>query len=215
MYLVGDSIAMAYAPAFKAIAEASGGQWRITTVGLYGCRFTSADIVNEGVGVMEACATRKADVAAQISADAPQLVVVANAFTLGHSTDGTDFGVAGLVNSMMEETAKYNAPGRVVYLSPPPVGVDLGQCYSKISTPQLCVATVSTEWTSFSDTTAAAAAASGNFTVSSLPFSCVEGQCPAFAGGTPTKYDTVHIVPAYAVHIAPGIRQALVTLGLM
>ncbi|MCU1406904.1 MAG: acyltransferase [Glaciihabitans sp.] len=213
-YLVGDSIAMAYAPAFKAIAEASDGQWKITTIGLYGCRFTSADIVNEGAGVMEACPQRKADVAAHIASDTPQLVVVANAFTLGHSSDGTDYGVSGLVSSMFEETAKYNAAGHLLYLAPPPVGADLGQCYSQISNPQGCTVSVSDEWDRFAEATAAAAATGDHF-ISALPFTCVDGECPAFAGTVPAKYDSVHITPAFALLIAPALRQAMVAAGLM
>ena len=51
--------------------------------------------------------------------------------------------------------------------------------------------------------------------MSSLPFSCYNGACPAFAGTIPTKYDTVHMTAAYSAHIAPAIRFALGALGLM
>jgi hypothetical protein len=209
MYLVGDSIALSYAPAFKAIAETSNGQWRITTIGLYGCRFTDVDIVNEGTGVMESCPGRKADIAALIAADSPELVVVANAFTLGHTATGTNLDVTALVDSTVRETAKYNAAGRLVFLAPPPLGADLGQCYSPVSSPQACVTTVSDEWSRFAAATSATAAASGDVFIDSLPYSCANGQCPAFAGGIPTRYDRVHFTPAYAEHIAPVLRRAL------
>jgi peptidoglycan/LPS O-acetylase OafA/YrhL len=184
-YLVGDSEALSYAPAFKEIAETSGGQWRITTIGLYGCRFTEAHIQNEGAGVMDACPQRKADIAESIRAAAPDLVVVANAYALG------------------------------VYLAPPPLGHDLGQCYSPVLGPQSCTAPVGSTWTDFATATEAAAAASGDRFVSSLGFSCYNGLCPAFAGTTPTKYDTVHMTSAYSAKVAPAIRNALVALGGM
>jgi peptidoglycan/LPS O-acetylase OafA/YrhL len=215
MYLVGDSEALSYAPAFKAIAEASGGRWKITTVGLYGCRFTAVDVANDGAGVMAACPQRKSAVAAAIATDSPELVVVANAFALGQDTNRSPLSVADLVASTMTETAAYGAAGAVVHLAPPPLGAELGQCYSTVSSPQDCNTTVGPTWQEFAAATNAAASASGQYAVSSLGFSCAAGICPAFSGTIPTKYDTVHLTPAYAEHIAPVIRDELAALGLM
>jgi peptidoglycan/LPS O-acetylase OafA/YrhL len=215
MYLVGDSEALSYAPAFKALAEASDGRWRVTTVGLYGCRFTAVDVANDGAGVMDACPRRKRDVAAAIAADSPDLVVLANAFALGQDTDRTPLSVADLVASASAETSGYGAAGSVVHLAPPPLGAELGQCYSAVSSPQDCNAAVGQTWQDFAAATTAAAAASGEFFISSLQFSCADGICPAFAGTLPTKYDTVHLAPAYAEHIATAIRFELAALGLM
>ncbi len=216
LYLVGDSTALAYAPAFKALAEDSGGQWKITTIGLYGCRFTQVLVQNGGDGVMDACPQRKDDIAARIASDSPQLVVVANAFALGKAADGTPLSTNQLVESTLAETAGYGTPGRVVYLAPPPLGVDLGRCYSPVSSPQDCNAGVDQAWQDFEAATTAALAASGtgDHYVSSLGFSCAQGFCPAFAGTTPTKYDTVHLTPEFSVRIAPAIRWELRAQGL-
>jgi hypothetical protein len=214
MYLVGDSEALSYAPAFKAIAEASDGQWRITTIGLYGCRFTEVLVANDGAGVMDACPQRKQDIAAQIVADSPQLVVVANAFAEGQDANRAPLSVSAMVASTFAETAGYDAAGKIVYLAAPPLGAELGQCYSQVSSPQDCNAPVSQTWQEFAAATATVSA-TGDFFISSLPFSCADGVCPAFAGTIPTKYDTVHLTPAYAVQVAPAIRYALGALGLM
>lgn len=215
MYLVGDSIALAYAPAFKAIAEQSGGTWQITTVGLYGCRFTSQLVMNNGAGVMDACQQRKNDIAARIVTDQPQLVVMANAFTLGNTTAGSPLSVADLVSGAASEAARYSTAKKIVYLAPPPTGIDLGQCYSRVSTPQNCNAAVSQTWIDFASATTTTAHGSGGEFVSSLDFTCYQNVCPAFAGTLPIRYDAVHLVPAYAEHIAPLIRQAFVGLHLM
>jgi peptidoglycan/LPS O-acetylase OafA/YrhL len=215
MYLVGDSEALSYAPAFKTIAESSGGQWRITTIGLYGCRFTDTQIQNDGAGVTEACPQRKEDIAAQIRTDAPQLVVIANAYALGNSTSGNSLSVGSIVGSTQTEAAKYNAAGKIVYLAPPPLGVDLGSCYSPLLSPQACNAPVGKTWNDFATTTATAATATGDRFVSSLGFSCYNNLCPAFAGTFPTKYDTVHMTSAYSARVAPSIQNALVALGAM
>lgn len=214
MFLVGDSEALSYAPAFKAIAEASDGQWTVTTVGLYGCRFTEVLVANEDPAVMDACAQRKLDVAAQILRVAPELVVVANAFAEGQDTNRTPLSVADIVASTVAETAGYGAAGKIVYLAPPPLGAELGQCYSNVSSPQDCNMGVGATWQAFAGALSAESATGDHF-ISSLPFSCADGVCPAFAGTIPTKYDSVHLTPAFAERVAPAIRSELADLGLM
>lgn len=215
VYLVGDSTALAYAPAFRAIADQSGGAVRVTTIGLYGCRFTADLIQNSGSGVMEECPTRKHDVAERIAAEQPDLVIVSNAFAAGRTADGRAFDAAAMMASTLAETADFDVAGRVVFLAPPPLGADLGTCYSRVSSPQDCAVGVDEAWTAFATANEAAAAAAGERFVSSLPFSCVDAVCPAFAGTTPTKYDSVHITPAFAEHIAPAIRQTLAAVGAL
>jgi len=163
---------------------------------------------------MEACPQRKLDVAAEIQATDPQLVVVANAFAEGQDTNRTPLSVAAIVASTYAETAGYDAAGKIVYLAAPPLGAELGQCYSNVSSPQNCNVGIGQTWQAFSSALSAESATGDHF-VSSLPFSCADDICPAFAGTIPTKYDSVHMTPAYAEHIAPAIRYALVGLGLM
>jgi peptidoglycan/LPS O-acetylase OafA/YrhL len=213
MYLVGDSTAMAYAPAFRAIADDSAGQWRITTVGLYGCRFTEVAVQNDGAGVMDSCEQRKSDIAAQISSDQPQLVVVSNAFALGQTPTRVPLSVSTLVASAVEEAAQYNAAGRIVYLAAPPLGAELGQCYSPVSSPQDCNSPVGQTWLDFAAATDAAKG-SDRF-ITSLPFICANDLCPAFAGTLPTRYDSVHLTVEYSTHIAPALKHALVAVGAM
>ncbi|WP_066040273.1 acyltransferase family protein [Herbiconiux solani] len=217
MYLVGDSTAMAYAPAFKELAESSGGQWKVTTIGLYGCRFTDTLIQNDGDGVMDACPQRKADIAARIASDSPQLVVVSNAFALGNAVDRRPLSASSIVASTFAETAKYNAGGRIVYLAPPPLGANLGACYSPVTSPQNCNAAVDGAWNDFAGATQLGIqnTGSGDHFVSSLGFSCAGGYCPAFAGTLPVKYDQVHMTPEYSKHIAPALRWELAAQGLM
>ena len=214
MYLVGDSTAMAYAPAFKKIAEDSGGAWRITTVGMYGCRFTDVLVQNDGAGVMAACPQRKLDVRAMIAADPPQWVVVSNAYTLGHTVDGTDLSASALLAATQAEMSAYGAAGRIVYLAPPPLGADLGTCYSPLATPANCLSSVDGTWRDMEVAAEVTAAASGDHAVSSLPFSCWQDVCPAFAGTLPTKYDQTHLTVPFAEHIAPAVRWALAAQGV-
>jgi len=82
-----------------------------------------------------------------------------------------------------------------------------------VSGPQGCNAPVGQTWTDFAAATDAAKGS--DYFITSLPFSCANGLCPAFAGTLPTKYDSVHLTVEYSEHIAPAIRHALVALGVM
>lgn len=215
IYLIGDSTAMAYAPAFRKLADDSAGGIRVTTVGLYGCRFTDVAVQNDGAGVMTACPQRKADVRTMILADAPTLVVMSNAYTLGHTPEGADLSADALLAGQAAEAATYGTPGRIVHLAPPPEGADLGRCYSPAASPYGCAAGVSSTWGQMESAAEQVAAASGDHAVSSLPLTCWELVCPAFAGDIPTRYDRTHLTVAYAEHIVPALRAELAARGLL
>lgn len=214
LYLVGDSSAMAYAPAFAKLAEDSGGTWRVTAAGLYGCRFTDVLVESRDPAVMAVCAQRKADVAAMIAAAPADLLVVSNAFTLGRTVDGRDLGADALASAVSNEVSGWAPPGRTLYLAPPPHGLDLGRCYSPLSGPFTCLSAVDDVWTQMETATESRAAATGDAAISALPFTCSAGVCPAFAGDTPVRYDDTHITPAFAERLTPILRGELLARGL-
>ncbi|MFG6475453.1 acyltransferase family protein [Microbacterium sp. P06] len=214
MYLVGDSSALAYAPAFKKLAEESGGAWRITTVGMYGCRFTDVLVQNDGAGVMAACPQRKLDVRSMIAANPADLIVVSNAYTLAHTIDGRNLTEGDLLRGSQAEASTYGAPGRIVYLAPPPKGGDLSRCYSPVSAPANCATAVDPTWHNMEAAAESIAAASGDHAIGSLGFSCWQEICPAFAAGMPIRYDESHFTVAYAEHIVPVLRADLAATGL-
>ena len=214
LYLVGDSSAMAYAPAFAKLADDSGGAWRVTTVGMYGCRFTDVLVESRDPSVMAGCTQRKADVAALIAASPADLLVVSNAFTLGRSVDGRDLSAGDLASAIGSEVTGWAPAGHTVYLAPPPHGVDLSRCVSPLTGPSACLAGVDDVWTQMEAATEAQAATTGDAAISSLPFSCWQGICPAFAGDTPVRYDDTHITPAFAERLTPILRGELAARGL-
>jgi peptidoglycan/LPS O-acetylase OafA/YrhL len=215
MFVIGDSTALAYSPAFRAIADRSDGQWRITTMGLYGCRFTDVLLEGDGDGVMESCADRKQAISERIAAEQPDMVVIAEAFVGGHTTSGQDLSPSEIVAATTRYAAALGVGDRVTYLAPPPLGADLASCYTQVSSPADCAVRVDDTWKAF-DAAGAAADAAGTWTyVSSLSFSCAEDVCPAFAGSLPTKFDTVHLTTAFAEHIAPALRRLLADAGVL
>ncbi|MFD1492063.1 MULTISPECIES: acyltransferase family protein [Microbacterium] len=214
MYLVGDSTAMSYAPAFKKLAEDSGGAWRITTVGLYGCRFTDVLVQNPDPAVMAACPQRKLDVRALAGADPADLVVVSNAYTLGRTVDGRDLSPADLLAATHAELSTYGAGG-VVYLAPPPQGGDLARCFSPVTGPAQCLTAVDQTWRDMHAAAEARAADTQAHAIGSLEFSCWQDACPAFAGGLPIRYDATHLTVPYAEHITGFLAWSLGARGLL
>jgi peptidoglycan/LPS O-acetylase OafA/YrhL len=214
LYLVGDSSAMAYAPAVAKLAEQSGGAWRATTVGMYGCRFTDVMIESRDPAVNAGCETRKAQVRAMVDADPADLVIVSNAFTLGTAVGGASLDPAQLAASTFAEIGTWAPAGRTVFLSPPPHGADLDRCYSPVTGPSACLAAVDDVWTQMETATEAEAAATGNNAISALPFTCWQNVCPAFAGETPVRYDDTHLTPAFAERLAPILQRELQARGL-
>ncbi len=205
---------MAYAPTIAALAERSGGAWRATTVGMYGCRFTDVLLESRDPAIAAACGPRKEQVRAMVAAEPADLVIVANAFTLGRSVDGETLDAARLASSTFAEVGGWAPPGHTVFLSPPPHGADLDRCYSPVTGPAACLAAVDDVWTQMEAAAEAEAAATGNTAVSALPFTCWENVCPAFAGDTPVRYDQTHLTPAFAERLTPILQQELQARGL-
>lgn len=215
LYLVGDSTAMAYAPALRALAQGSGGTIRVTTVGLYGCRFTDVLLQTDDPSVMNACAVRKADVAAMISADRPAAVLVSNAYTLVRTSDGRDLSASELASSEAAEMASYDMAGRVVYLAAPPEGAPLGNCYTRIGSPFACATTITQTWRDIHAAREQIAAADGDHVIDSRPFTCWNEICPAFAGTLPIRYDQTHLTVEYSEHITGYLWWALISAGVL
>ena len=215
VYLVGDSTAMAYAPALRAMAESSGGTLRVTTVGLYGCRFTDVLVQNDDPAVMQACPERKADVAAMIAADQPEAVLVSNAYTLARSADGRDLSASDLVAAEAAEAATYGMTGRVTFVAAPPEGAPLGNCYTRIGSPYACATGITQTWKDIQSATEQIAVAQGERIIDSRPFTCWDEVCPAFAGTLPIRYDQTHLTVEYSEHIAPYLWWWLTSNGVL
>ncbi|MCK6081263.1 acyltransferase family protein [Microbacterium sp. EYE_5] len=215
VYVVGDSTAMAYAPAFRRIADDSAGGIRVTAIGMYGCRFTDVLVENDDPQVMAGCQKRKAAVRGMILADRPDLVVMSNAYTLGHTVDGRDLSADALIEGQRREAATYEMGDRMLHLAPPPQGVSLAACYAPTSSPKSCDSAVDGTWRTMEALSEKAADEHGDHALSSLPFTCAGDVCPPFAGTVPTKYDQTHLTVEFAEHIAPALRQALDARGLL
>ncbi|QJU54573.1 acyltransferase [Herbiconiux sp. SALV-R1] len=216
-FLVGDSTAMSYAPAFIELAETSGDQIAVTTIGLYGCPFVELELKNTGAGVAESCPERKAEVAAAIAAAAPQLVFVTNVIGNAVAADGSKVAMSDMVDATVGWSGRFaNDATRTVYFPGPPVGKELTACYGPLSSPADCMTDVSREYKEYESLMEAKLATGGGVFVGSTQLACSRsGECPAFAGTLPMRYDQRHLTADYARHIAPAMREMLVDEGLL
>ncbi|KQQ22924.1 hypothetical protein ASF48_07280 [Rathayibacter sp. Leaf299] len=215
--LIGDSIAVAYAPAFRRFAEESGGQWKVTLLGAYGCTFIDVSVANADQGLVDACAGRKRDDIRVINEMKPTLVVVSNTYVPRRAADGGVIALEDWGPAMRRLTDQFQASTQhLVLLSPPPDEIDIAQCYSPVKSIGDCASRIGSDWTAMKEVETSFASEIGGTWIDSSLWNCTpEGVCPAFAGSTPTKFDRVHITPAFAVQQAPALREAFVESGLV
>lgn len=199
--LVGSSIAMTYVAALREALPHD--QWRVMSYGMFGCAWLDPSMVTNQLSDPEPCFTRVQDAVAAINRIKPDLVFVSGTAVAGIDT----------VKSSEDEWSKVTAPSKLVVLPGPPGDADLHSCYTKTSSPSDCVGTVDPAVASAGDRVFANH--EGGVFVPSWPWFCVQGECPPFVGTTVTKMDGRHMTPAYALKIAPVIREALEQRGIL
>ncbi|MET0780848.1 MAG: SGNH hydrolase domain-containing protein, partial [Microbacterium sp.] len=214
--LVGDSTSMAFVQALhSALGDDQG--WQVRSYGTFGCSFMEPLIDNEDPEVVENCTARKDAAVDAINDLQPDIVFITNTYD-PRTPVGEDEPLTpdGWMEAMSEILARFHdSAGQIVFLAPPPNDVHIAVCYTPLSVPADCISHVTEQWMTYSAADAAVAAEWGAWYVSSEPWFCVDGLCPAFVGGVPTKSDHVHMLPAYADKIAPVIREELEARGIL
>ncbi len=114
----------------------------------------------------------------------------------------------GWKEAMTDIVARFqDSAGKIVFLAPPPNDLNVAACYSQVSVPADCISHVTDQWATYAKADAEVAADLGAWYVTSEPWFCVDGACPSFVAGVPTKSDHVHMLPAYADKIAPVMLE--------
>ncbi|MBT8162780.1 MULTISPECIES: acyltransferase family protein [Arthrobacter] len=208
-FIVGDSIAATYTGVLRDIVNA-GGDWKIKGYATFGCVF-AADLIATG-SITDKCTARNEQAVAAINAQHPDMVIIANNY-LPRAVNGSNTpmtpdewakSAAGIANRIK------GATGKIVYLSAPPAEVNIGECYTKVSKPDSCVSTVTSQWQSIAQTEQAVAVSLGGTWVDSRPWFCdSNGRCPSFVGSIPTKLDRNHMTQDYGHHIAGAVQETL------
>ena len=206
--VVGDSIAMTYVGSLRAALP----DWRVVSLGGFGCTFTTPLISNPDADLQGACPARKDRALETIRELRPDVVLLSHIQSprqpVGAEEPLTEQQWSKETSGFFEDVV--DVVGSFVVVAPPPADKDVNECYTRVSEPEDCVGVVTEQWETRATTEQGMARALGGVWLDSSPWFCVDGRCPAFAGTTPTKVDQTHMTPEYAEKIAPVLQEALV-----
>ncbi|NKR41053.1 acyltransferase family protein [Rhodococcus hoagii] len=202
LVLIGDSTAMGYASLFKKFAENSGGQWQVRVDAMFGCRATDLKFKGVNEQIDAACPKRQADSVAALNADRPDLVVITNAYAYPEEGDWAT-GLRRFVSQFQSSV------GKILFLTPPPADIKIGDCYNRLSNPTECISKITDTHSQLAAKDREVAHSIGGEYLDSTDWFCSSGLCPSFVGTVPMKKDKYHITPKYAEYIYPVFEQKL------
>lgn len=211
--LAGDSEGNSYAGALRNIVLASDGRLQLLVMSMQSCSFTK-EVINRAT-LSENCEARKQHVVDTINTTKPDIVIIANLYRFGKNVDNRQFKSGERDRSMRAILDEFKAStGKVVFLSGPPGGVNIKDCFGKrSSTPADCLGTVTQEWLQMASVDRNIASDIGGAWIDARPWFCVQ-LCPSFVDTTATKSDEFHMAPAYGQKIAPVIDESLRAAGV-
>ncbi|MBO1738382.1 acyltransferase family protein [Leifsonia sp. TF02-11] len=215
--IVGDSTSVAYVPLLRALADASNGQLKVTTLGMYSCPWIDVATSMRLASYQAACPIRKEQAIDNIIAMKPSILIVTNSYlTSTHHPEGGSVSLdeygKGLDTYLQRVTASV---GKIALVAPPVADKDIRECYSPRASPKDCVSQVNDVWKrrAAAETKWAKAVPNGVW-VDTRQLFCVNTGCPAFSAGMPTKFDQVHLTEEYSRHVATGMAELLAENGV-
>lgn len=189
--MIGSSLSMAYVATLREALP----EWRVISLGMFGCPIMDSEKPPPGEDAK--CIERSRIAVDAINRLDPDLVFVSGMLTPGHGRS---------------QLGKITTDSRLVFLPGPPGEINIGACYGPTTSPADCVSHMDEDWGA--GTRDIAEDLGGEFVDASVWF-CHAGACPSFVGSTPMKRDAAHMTPAYAVLIAPAVRETLESMGLL
>jgi peptidoglycan/LPS O-acetylase OafA/YrhL len=217
--VVGDSVAMHYANALRLLALNSDNQIQVHVDALGGCPFVDAEVFTPDHELIEACPGRKKQAVDYINTQHPTLVIISNQY-VPYRRVGVEQAMTSneWFDASRQMVAKIRNNGtKIVWLSAPPMDVDIKRCYgNRSSVPADCITRVTGQWLSMASTEQRLAETVAGVWLDSRPWFCsTDGRCPSFVGSTPTKHDNVHMTKAYEELVYPVIGESLRAAGLI
>ena len=195
--VIGDSQAAQWEVSLVAGISSEPG-WRVRLAAVFGCSFADRVLLTTNANA-STCGAHNTAVIAEIERTRPDVVIVSNL-----SSPAAEAG------SVANEIAKIRSyTHHVVLLGYDPVHYRPKQCMTPGSVPNACVTPVGTTATAWDTAMSSIAASDGLTWIDAVPFFCVDGYCPAFAGSTPMRYDAGHMSTAYAQKVAPVLFEEL------
>ncbi|WP_166533464.1 acyltransferase family protein [Blastococcus xanthinilyticus] len=214
--LVGDSVAMSWAPTVNATFE--GDDWQVLALGYANCPFIDVAVAPEieAPGFPEECAAARDGTLEFIEETSPEVLVVsAGQGYLGDLVSGAEGeDVLDEWQRGLESTLEAVQPyvGSVVVLSNPPLGADPRECGVRLGSPDDCVREMTRGYVDKSAAERAAVeelqAAGADVTyVDTRDLFCADDRCPAFIGSVLLRTDETHLTAAAAELVTAAIRD--------
>ncbi len=215
--LLGDSVAVSYAPALVGALDPK--EWTTRIVTLQQCPVADVEVLAGGAP-FDACDEFHDGLADYLRQSDIDLVVASQADStaarLASGAKGAD-AVVELSEGLADTIGDLEPLGaRWVILTAPPVTASLTDCATAIARPSDCVKRVSPTHTEANRVASVVATDPdlGNVEVINADrWFCARASstCPAFIANTPTTVDGVHLTDGAARLLAPLLREALST----
>lgn len=205
--VLGDSTAISEMPMLREVFSTS----RIQSLTREQCPASAVTVTLISGDPYPACDQHRAWVMDWVATNHPDLVLVTESSTSSDrvAPDSANTYEAGLALTLAELGSE---SGQVVYVMPPPVGANLGECKTPFSTPSDCVSKVGGSYTSWQSTVSAVAAEQGVPFMPVLSWFCEYGRCPAFIESTRTFAGGEHLTADASRAAAPLFSEALAGL---
>lgn len=215
--VLGDSIATSWLPAIIGALEPYG--YRIQAVTKQGCpaALTAVYANQASTAPYDDCTEHRQWAAQQVSEMSPDLIIVSDSALSIRRLVSKATGVA----AQDEWTAAYTQAldalpktSKVVSLMTPPGAKNLQECYTPLSKPADCAASVSADWETLKAAESAAAASRGAAFMDTKTWFCYQGTCPSFAGKRAIFADSGHLTGIFSAELAPVLAEALKQAGV-
>jgi peptidoglycan/LPS O-acetylase OafA/YrhL len=211
--LLGDSVGISWMPAIRA---ALGDGWAIHVITMMQCPVADVTVLKNDRSPFPACAEFRDWSNGQVAEINPDLLILANADSLGRIVDVADRDAALAVwEQGMSSRLATVAPlaSRTIVLSPPPIGEDLKSCVTPFNRPSDCSTGLGQGYKNLALADQGVVDALANESVTYFDtrnwFCDSSSKCAAIIGTTPVRADGAHLTRNYSSTLGPVMATAL------
>jgi peptidoglycan/LPS O-acetylase OafA/YrhL len=213
--LLGDSVGISWMPAIRA---ALGDGWAIHVITMMQCPVADVTVLKNDRSPFPACNEFREWSNGQVAEIAPDLLILANADSLGRIVDVPDREAAlnvwseGMTSRL---AAVVPLASKTVVLSPPPIGEDLKSCVTPFNKPSDCSTGLGQGYKNLaqSDRDSVDAVANEKLTYFDTRnwFCDSSSRCAAIIGTTPVRADGAHLTRNYSGTLGPVMATVLLS----
>lgn len=205
--LIGDSVAAYERPALESIVEASGGSVRLINRAAWACVFADVEIST-------ACTAYREETIALVNDVKPDLVVLTNTYD-----QVSESGSELTVPETRERVARYldrieGSVGKFAFVTPPPRGKVLSECYREGGAPSDCIAPTPDVWRTVHAMYTDIAEDHDAAVIDTRPLLCAADSCPAFIGDHVVRQDPTHLAYDFAKTLGPAFVELFEAEGV-